>query len=233
MDRLHGWRPVCALLVTAALCCGPGVASAQDELPGDPVKPELPVDPTTPEDPLDEDEETAPPLLKPPVTTPSPPPVVAPAASPAFAPPAPPAPLPVLAGVASRAAPAPPPLAITAAHVAASMCSTGRLAVLSAPRGTPVRDVLVGASRSELIRSFGGHDRVDAGAGDDCVDGGRGNDRLHGAAGRDVLIGDRGDDVLSGGPGTDLLLCGAGRDVAYAGPGDRTRSCERVRRVRR
>jgi hypothetical protein len=58
------------------------------------------------------------------------------------------------------------------------MCSTSRLAVLSAPRCTPVRDVLFGAARSELIRSLDGDDRVHAAAGDDLRRWGSGDDRL-------------------------------------------------------
>ena len=98
-------------------------------------------------------------------------------------------------------------------------------------RGSRSADWIVAGRGNDRVRAGGGNDCVDGGGGNDRVSGGSGADRLSGGRGRDVVSGGPGRDVLVGGPGRDRLLCGRGRDVAVASRGDRTRGCERVRRV--
>lgn len=84
-------------------------------------------------------------------------------------------------------------------------------------RPTSGDDVILGTSRSELVRAGRGHDTVCAGGGADRVQGGPGDDLLVGGAGRDRLVGGAGRDRLVGGPGRD----------SCRGVTDRRRTCER------
>ena len=113
-------------------------------------------------------------------------------------------------------------------------------------------DQLDGGAGDDSASGAGGADRVLGGDGDDRLTGGDGDDRLDGGAGRDNLHGGAGNDRLTGGLERDRLNaaggqdhvnsadgvaevvdCGRGRDRAVADRVDRTRGCERVRRVRR
>jgi Ca2+-binding RTX toxin-like protein len=67
-------------------------------------------------------------------------------------------------------------------------------------------DTLVGDSKANTFRGFGGNDVLSGGLGNDALDGGAGNDRLDGGEGDDVLIGGGGADVLSGGRGNDVFV---------------------------
>ncbi len=126
--------------------------------------------------------------------------------------------------------------------------------------GTAGKDSLLGTAGGDLLLGLGAGDQIRGGEGPDCVFGGRGNDgldgeggedlvrggdgvdRTGGGAGNDVVSGGRGHDLISGGDGDDSLRavdgdpdrvdCGPGSDRARIGPGDRTRACERVRRVK-
>ncbi|MGB5218882.1 MAG: VWA domain-containing protein, partial [Smithella sp.] len=66
----------------------------------------------------------------------------------------------------------------------------------------------------------GGHDTIDAGAGNDIVYGQDGNDTINGGAGDDILSGGSGNDILVGGPGNDTLTGGAGADTFKVGEGN-------------
>jgi hypothetical protein len=127
--------------------------------------------------------------------------------------------------------------------------------------GTRGPDILAGTPFGDLLRGLSGRDRINGGEGADCVFGGRGKDRLDGengddlvrggdgrdriagGAGNDTVSGGRGRDRIAGGDGDDSLRsvdgdpdrldCGPGRDNARIGEGDRTRGCERVKRVTR
>ncbi|HEX8122442.1 MAG TPA: calcium-binding protein [Solirubrobacteraceae bacterium] len=162
--------------------------------------------------------------------------------------PPPPTPAPAATGPATTpsgggtttAPPAATPAALLAAALKADAATLGGpcpAAVERAARvlrGTARADRLLGRPVADLILAGPGRDTVLARGGSDCVAGGAGDDRLSGGRGADVLLGQGGNDVLVGGPGRDLLDCGPGRrDRAVAGPRDRTRGCERVRRLRR
>jgi hypothetical protein len=126
---------------------------------------------------------------------------------------------------------APQPLTPAAAREAATACARSGFRRLA---GTARADRLRGGNRADRLLGLGGADRLLGRGGSDCLHGGLGNDRLDGGAGTDTLFGGPGNDLLTGGTGMDVLDCGAGRrDRALAGPGDRTRACERVVRVRR
>ena len=79
--------------------------------------------------------------------------------------------------------------------------------------GSLSTDAVTASDESNWIFSFGGDDKINAGAGDDWVVGGSGND---------TLLGDAGDDILSGGLGHDVVYGGVGEDVLYGGWGNDT-----------
>lgn len=111
-------------------------------------------------------------------------------------------------------------------------------------------DVLDGSTGPDRLSGLGGDDIFAGRRGDDMLSGGDGDDRITGDRGADVIRGGNGKDTLTGGfdrdalyggPGNDTLTpgsgvsgelvdCGPGRDTAIVGRGDRTRSCEVVRR---
>jgi Ca2+-binding RTX toxin-like protein len=87
-------------------------------------------------------------------------------------------------------------------------------------------DDLRGDARRNVLKGFGGIDRLDGRDGDDDVIGGTepdvllggpGDDLVKGQAHDDLLDGGDGKDVLRGGPGTDELIGGAGDDRLYGG----------------
>jgi len=96
--------------------------------------------------------------------------------------------------------------------------------------GTPVSDLLTGASGDDVLRGGDGvdaliggtgNDRLYGDAGNDVLDGVDGDDRLFGGAGNDDLVESRfGDDTLDGGAGDDVLRGLRGHDTLYGGPGD-------------
>lgn len=78
--------------------------------------------------------------------------------------------------------------------------------------GTAGNDTIHGTSKSELIMTFEGNDKVFGGGGNDCIIGGAGNDELRGEGGDDVIFGEEGNDLLIGGSGKDKIFGGAGND---------------------
>jgi Ca2+-binding RTX toxin-like protein len=104
-------------------------------------------------------------------------------------------------------------------------------------------NVLVGRSRSDVLRggAFGdlivglaGNDRLRGGAGADCLFGGGGRDHLDGGAGVDTYDAGDGRDTLVAVDGrAERVDCGSGRDTARVDRVDRVTGCERVKRVRR
>jgi hypothetical protein len=86
--------------------------------------------------------------------------------------------------------------------------------------GTRGPDDLRGTSAGELLFSFGGPDRVDAGDGSDLIDPGNSND---------AVFAGPGDDRIRAFDGArDTIECGDGYDVAFVDSFDRTRNCEEV-----
>jgi Ca2+-binding RTX toxin-like protein len=91
-------------------------------------------------------------------------------------------------------------------------------------------DALHGGTGNDRLAGGGGRDALDGDDGDDLLLGGEGaddlielrfgDDRLDGGSGDDVLGGGRGEDALSGGPGDDILSGGSGPDTFACGPGE-------------
>lgn len=114
--------------------------------------------------------------------------------------------------------------------------------------GSPLGDLLTGASADDRLAGMAGDDRLIGGTGDDRLIGGPGDDfsdgfdgddhhvggpgndhlvesrfghdTLDGGEGDDVLIGMRAQDVLRGGPGDDILDGGSSNDELDCGPGE-------------
>ncbi|AFM26137.1 calcium-binding protein [Desulfomonile tiedjei] len=86
-------------------------------------------------------------------------------------------------------------------------------------QGSPVDDLLIGYSTSDMIRGFDGNDEIFGRDSDDSLDGGSGNDKIFGEYGDDYLIGGAGNDTISGGSGEDLIDGGTGND-ALRGDGE-------------
>jgi Ca2+-binding RTX toxin-like protein len=128
--------------------------------------------------------------------------------------------LPVFVPVASKAAPDPLCLGVTA-----TLVGTSGPDVLV---GTPGKDVVVGGGGDDVIIGLGGRDRLCGGKGNDSIDGrgdrdaingGPGSDTISGGRERDFLLGGRGDDTVDGKWGDDRMAGGAGADILAGGPG--------------
>lgn len=77
--------------------------------------------------------------------------------------------------------------------------------------GSPYGDVLVGSTTlGDVLRGYGGRDKLLMYAGNDTGFGGPGNDKIYGGDGKDTLFGGDGDDSLDGGPGRDRCVDGPG-----------------------
>ncbi|MFD1882568.1 calcium-binding protein [Paracoccus pacificus] len=96
-------------------------------------------------------------------------------------------------------------------------------------QGIPVRVVLMGSYRNEVMLAplkggslygMGGNDRLRGNGLEDLLNGGTGNDSLFGLEGHDTLIGGAGNDLLSGAGGDDLLLGDQGDDRLLGGSGN-------------
>jgi hypothetical protein len=74
-------------------------------------------------------------------------------------------------------------------------------------------DVLVGNSRANYIKGFGGSDLISGLGAIDQLFGSGGGDGINGGTGNDSLRGNSGDDDLNGGPNTDSCLGGPGQDT--------------------
>eukprot|EP01030_Chromulinospumella_sphaerica_P011370 gene11370-biopygen9914 len=85
--------------------------------------------------------------------------------------------------------------------------------------GTPLVDILDGASANDILSGLADKDTLRGFAGVDLLDGGAGNDLLYGGAGIDDLIGGLGNDWLQGDDGNDDLAGGSGADKLFGGLG--------------
>jgi len=65
--------------------------------------------------------------------------------------------------------------------------------------GTKKRDVVVGSSDDDWIRTKGGRDLICAGFGDDRISAGKHPDKIFGEEGSDVIRGRQGEDFMDGG----------------------------------
>ena len=72
----------------------------------------------------------------------------------------------------------------------------------------------------DLVRSFGGIDRIETIGGDDTIFAGDGNDRVEAGLGDDYVNGGDGDDRLDASDGDDYIVGGAGNDVIFPGAGN-------------
>lgn len=86
--------------------------------------------------------------------------------------------------------------------------------------GTENKDNIHGTHASELIITYGGNDKVDAGAGHDCIVSGNGNNKIDGGAGNDVIITGNGNNKIKGGSGNDTIYSGIGNDTIDGDSGD-------------
>jgi Ca2+-binding RTX toxin-like protein len=87
------------------------------------------------------------------------------------------------------------------------------------PRVHLSNDIVSGGPGDDVLRDFGGANRLEGGLGDDLLEGGSGPDRLDGGSGGDWLNGHRGADRLSGGAGRDEMRGGSGADRLSGGAG--------------
>jgi len=122
------------------------------------------------------------------------------------------------------------------------ICGLGGADVITGLAGN---DTLIGGPGNDRIRGNGGKDRLLGNGGKDRLLGGAGGDALDGGRAADYLLGSRGRDRMSGGAGNDRFVAnrdrrgrdrlngGKGRDRATRNRGDRIRSIERVRTMRR
>ena len=99
--------------------------------------------------------------------------------------------------------------------------------------GAAGKDVVIGGSGDDRLTGGTEADRVDGGAGRDNLHAGSGNDRVVGGPDRDRIRAAGGNDNVDAADGVaEVVDCGNGRDRATVDRTDRTRGCERVRRVR-
>src|ERR687895_700057 len=98
------------------------------------------------------------------------------------------------------------PVPLVAALAAAGVCTATSVAATVDGDDGPNR--LVGTPEADVIRAFGGNDRVRALGG---------NDTSFGELGPDRLGGGRGNDMNDGGPDRDRLRGGPGNDVQNGG----------------
>jgi Ca2+-binding RTX toxin-like protein len=107
-------------------------------------------------------------------------------------------------------------LALVAA-LAVLMVAMGGVALAEAVNGDDGPNTLYGTAQADVIRGYGGNDRIYPGNGVDQVYAGRGND----------FVSSRGDDSR------DVVRCGRGKDTVNETPGpnlgppDKYISCER------
>ena len=87
----------------------------------------------------------------------------------------------------------------------------------------------LGSAGDDVVRAFGGNNRLDGGPGDDelitadgqdVIFGGIGNDEIQGGRGIDLLYGGRGDDEIRGGEDDDTLHGDAGADRVIGSSGN-------------
>jgi len=86
-------------------------------------------------------------------------------------------------------------------------------ALLASARLFPPRADSLSGVGDDVLRGFGGNDRVFGDDGDDTLFGHGGNDLLEGRNGNDFMKGDAGNDFLIGGAGVDSMVGGAGDDT--------------------
>ena len=86
--------------------------------------------------------------------------------------------------------------------------------------GTGGHDSFSGGDSDDVLRGFGGTDRLFGGEGDDSMFGGASRDILRGGAGDDRIEGHSGNDALFGGGGSDILSGGGGNDRLSGGRGN-------------
>jgi Ca2+-binding RTX toxin-like protein len=90
----------------------------------------------------------------------------------------------------------------------------------------------VGTAKADVVKSFGGNDRIEGRGGKDRLSGGSGRDRLAGGPGRDRLSGGRGADRLNtvDGRRDRVVNGGPGKDICRVDPADavKVQGCEIV-----
>lgn len=76
--------------------------------------------------------------------------------------------------------------------------------------GTLLDETLIGGKAGDLIKSIGGSNLVDGGAGNDTIYGGKWNDDILGGAGNDIIYAGSNGQFINGGSGNDTMYSGNG-----------------------
>lgn len=85
--------------------------------------------------------------------------------------------------------------------------------------GTAYPDTIVGNGLANVIRGYGGADKLSGLANGDFIYGGDGSDTINGGYGADTLFGGSGNDTINGGWSADTLYGNGGADTITGGPG--------------